>query len=234
MYFNNAGSVYTVDTATDTVEIAAVGPPCCDIDLMDLALSSNNTRLAAALFDYDADLNAESFTTLNDREVLNISYVFGMKLSPDGTLLFQPSTSGMDVFDGRLGTLRSRIAMPISFSPIYDALVADGKDNVLVGIVGSLASQIAILDLTSLPEPFPLPFATVGARTPVNFASRNVAGTASRTWKGVASRPAGNAFRPASDRNLRLSPRPPFGNRVPHTTPFVSPVLWPAIEPRVH
>ena len=30
VYFNNAGSVYTVDTATDTVEIAAVGPPCCE------------------------------------------------------------------------------------------------------------------------------------------------------------------------------------------------------------
>ena len=94
---------------------------------MDLALSSNNTQFAAALFDYDADLNAESFTTLNDREVLNISYVFGMKLSPDGTLLFQPSTSGMDVFDGRLGTLRSRIAMPIYFPPSMTPLLAMGK-----------------------------------------------------------------------------------------------------------
>ena len=80
---------------------------------MDLALSSNNTRFAAALFDYDADLNAESFTTLNDREVLNISYVFGMKLSPDGTLLFQLSTSGMMCLMG--GSEFCAAALPCQF-----------------------------------------------------------------------------------------------------------------------
>jgi WD40 repeat protein len=231
VYFNNAGSVFTVDTATDTVAVAAVGPSCCAVDLMDLALSRNNTRLAAATFEYDADLNAESFTTLNDREVLNISYVFGMKLSPDGTLLFQPSTLGMDVFDGRLGTLRSRIAMPFSFSTIYDALVADGNDNVLVGIVGAFANQIAVIDLSSLPEPSPLPFAPLGAR-PLDFVSRAAAGAVSRTNADGASRAAANAPRPASDRTISLPPRPPLGNRVPHATPSASsPAFWTAREP---
>jgi hypothetical protein len=50
-------------------------------------------------------LEAESYYALNDREILNISDVYGAKFSPDGRLLFQPSTNGIDVFDGILGNL---------------------------------------------------------------------------------------------------------------------------------
>lgn len=234
VYFNDGGFIYTVDTATDTAGFAA-GQFCCAIDLMDLALSSNNTRFSAAFFNFDADMNAESSIALNDREALNLTYVFGMKLSPDGTLLFQPSTLGIDVFDGRLGTLRTRLATPFSFAPTYDALVADGKDNVLIGIVGASANQIAIVDLSPLPEPSPLPFAPLGV-PPAGFLSRAGAGVISGNGKGAAASVAASAPRPASDRTNSLPSRPPFGSRVPHATPSasspaLSPAFWTASKP---
>jgi hypothetical protein len=214
-YFNDGGFIYTVDTATDTAGFAA-GTFCCSLDLMDLTLSSNNTRFSAAFSNYDADMNAESSIALNDREVLNIAYFFGMKLSPDGTLLFQPSTLGIDVLDGRLGTLRTRLATSISFAPTFDALVADGKDNVLIGIVGANANQIAIIDLSSLPEPPPLPFAPLGAKRTPGFALRSTARTSSQG--------AMNTPRPPSDRTINLPPRPPFATRVTRVMPFSQPV----------
>jgi hypothetical protein len=102
--------------------------------------------------------------TLNDREALDISYVYGAKLSPDGTLLFQPSTNGVDVYDGRLGILLYRIALPFALSANYDALVEDGQDNKLIAITGTNGDGIAVVDLTSLPEPAPLPYAAATRR----------------------------------------------------------------------
>jgi hypothetical protein len=129
------------------------------------------------------------------------------------------------VFDGRLGTLRSRIAMPFSFAPTYDTLVANGKDNILIGIVGSSANQIAIIDLTSVPEPSSLPYATVGARPSIDFLSQTV--------RTVVSRDA--VSRPASDRTSSLPSKPPYGNTVPHATPSALPhAFWTDSEPRVH
>jgi hypothetical protein len=56
------------------------------------------------------------------------------------------------------GTLRSRIALPFSLSQNYDALVGDGEDNVLIAITGTGGSGIAVVDLSSLAEPAPLPY----------------------------------------------------------------------------
>jgi hypothetical protein len=56
------------------------------------------------------------------------------------------------VIDGRLGTLRTRIALPFMLSASYDALVDDGRDNVLIAITGQTGDGIAVIDLTSLPE----------------------------------------------------------------------------------
>ena len=87
-----------------------------------------------------------------------MSYVYGEKLSPNGSLLFQPTTSGIDVVDARLGNLLTRISLPVNLSPNYDALVSDGKDNVLVAITGTNGDGIAVIDLSSIPEPSPLPY----------------------------------------------------------------------------
>lgn len=173
VFFNNDGQVFSIDTATDTVFQSSTGPGCCYGDY-DLTLSSNQTRLEATSTLYDSNLNGESTYAANDREALNISYVYGAKLSPDGSLLFQPSTSGIDIFDGRLGNLRSRVALPFNLSANYDALVSNGKDNVLAAITGASGNGIAFIDLTSLAEPSPLPYAN-GALVPLSSGNRHPA-----------------------------------------------------------
>ncbi len=158
VFFNDDGYVFNIDTATDTVFPASIDQSCC-YGNYDLALSSNQTQFEASSYLYDSDLNAQSSLTLNDREALDASYVYGAKLSPDGNLLFQPSTNGLDVYDGRLGTLLTRIALPFALSANYDALVSDGKDDVLIAITGANGDGIAVLDLSSLSEPAPLTYA---------------------------------------------------------------------------
>ncbi len=157
VFFNNDGAVFSIDTATDKISWALDDPGCCYGDY-DLTLSSNQNRFEATSYLYDTELNGESFLTLNDRESFNVSYVYGTKLSPDGGLLFQPLANGIDVYDGRVGTLRTRISLPVALSQNYDALVSDGKDNVLIAITGENGNGIAIVDLSSLSEPSPLPY----------------------------------------------------------------------------
>jgi len=157
VYFNNDGSVFSIDAQTDAIQYVSDDPGCCYGDY-NLALSSNQTTLEATSYLYDANLNAQSYLALNDREALDVSYVDGAKLSPDGTLLFQPSTNGIDVYDGRLGTYLARIALPVALSQNYDALVSHDKDNVLIAITGQNGTGIAVVDLSSLSEPPPLPY----------------------------------------------------------------------------
>ncbi len=155
VFFNREGGVFYVDTATDAVVWAPDNcSPCNDYEL---ALSSDQTRVLGGSFFYDSNLNAESYDTLNDREILNISYVYGAKLSSDGRLLFQPSTNGIDVFDGYLGSLLDRISLSVALSSNYDALVSDGKDDVFLAITGT-GDGIATVDLTSIAEPPALPY----------------------------------------------------------------------------
>ena len=157
VFFNDDGYVFNVDTATDKIFSASIDQGCCYGDY-DLTLSPNQIQFAASSYLYDSNLNGESFLSLNDREILTAQYVYGDKLSPDGTLLFQPSVSGIDVFDGRLGNLLQRVSLPVQLSQNYDALVSDGKDNVLLAITGANSDGVAVIDLTAVPEPGPLPF----------------------------------------------------------------------------
>jgi hypothetical protein len=160
VYFNSFGAVFSLDTSTGLVTQASSNQGCC-YGNYELALAANQTQVAGSAYLYDADLNGESFLTLNDRESANVSYVYGAKLSPDGSLLFQPSVSGMDIFDGRTGILRERVALPVDLSPNYDALVEDGEDNVLVAITGANGNGVAILDFSSVSEPPPLGYPNV-------------------------------------------------------------------------
>jgi hypothetical protein len=155
VFFNDQGYVFSINTATDKMLPAAVNGECC-YGNYELALSSNQTQFTANDYIYDFDLNGESYYALNDREILNILYVYGAKFSPDGRLLFQPSANGIDVFANGTGNLQTRVSLPDSLSPNYDALVADGIDNSLIAITGT-GDGIAAIDLTSLVEPQPLP-----------------------------------------------------------------------------
>ena len=170
VYFNNEGEVISVDTASDTLSYASVDPSCCYGD-DDLAIAANGATVEATSYLYDDGLNAQSYLVLSDRDAMNTAYVYGAKLSSDGSLFFQPSSNGIDVFDGRLGTLRTRIALPVALSEKFDALVSDGKDNVLVAITGETGNGIAIVDLSSLAEPAPLPYASTNSGQMVKIAT---------------------------------------------------------------
>jgi len=151
IYVNDAGAVFEMDTATNTFSF---NPILFGSDY-ELTLASNNTWMSATEFLMDTNLNPESTLAYVDRDIWNVSAVYGEKLSPDGNLLFLPLTNGIDVVDGKLGTLLHRVALPFALSPNYDALVADGQDNVLIAITGQTGDGIAVIDLTSLAEPAP-------------------------------------------------------------------------------
>ena len=195
-YFNNLGYVFSIDTATDEVFPATTDQGCCYGDY-DLTLSKNQTRFEASSYLFDSDLNAQSFYTLNDREILDISYVYGAKLSSDGSLLFQPAANSIDVFDGRLGILRDRVALPFALSTNYDALVHNGSDNVLLAITGVNGDGIAVVDLTSLGEPAPLPYAAarsslssaVGSRRSVRSEALSISRRSNNSTNSPAVRP---------------------------------------------
>jgi IPT/TIG domain len=149
VYANVGGSVFSIDTATDTV---AFNPAIFGGDY-ELALSSNQTWMSATEYMMDTNLNPQSYSVYVDRDVWNVSAVYGEKLSPDGNLLFLPLTNAIDVIDGHQGTLLTRIALPVTLSSNYDALVDDGQDNVIVAITGNTGSGIAVVDLSPLAEP---------------------------------------------------------------------------------
>lgn len=205
VFFNDGGMVASVDTATDALRWAAADAGGCYGDY-DLTLSSGQTTFEATSYLYDANVNAQSYLVLNDREASDIAYVYGTQLNHDGTLLFQPSTNGIDVFDGRLGTLRSRIALPFSLSQNYDALVGDGKDNILIAITGSSGSGIAVVDLTTLSEPTPLPYNSAGmTRTILQGSMNRIASVPHRSTKTLEPR-VGPKFKVPHVTNETASP----------------------------
>ena len=158
-YGNVNGRVFAIDTATDDVAFAVGGPGCCSGN-DELALSPNQARFTAGGQIYDSHLAATSVVGMKRSEMLNVSYVYGQKLSPDGTMLFQPGTHGIDVLDTRLGKLVKRIALPVALSPNFDALVSNGTDNALVAITGTNGDGVAVIDLRSLPPVPALPYET--------------------------------------------------------------------------
>jgi WD40 repeat protein len=159
LYFNIDGVLGALDTATDTV----YENPTFSGGDNELALSSNGTWMTAEEYLMDTNLNVESGVALNEREIWDQEAVYGEKMSPDGNLLFAPLTNSIDVYDGRIGLFRTRVALPVALSANYDALVSDGKDNVLVAITGQNGNGIAVVDLSSLPEPLPLPYFSVAS-----------------------------------------------------------------------
>src|SRR2546425_3122173 len=120
-----------------------------------------------------------------------------------GTLLFQPSTNGIDV----LGNLLQRISLPVALSQNYDALVVDGRDNVLVAITGTNGNGISVVDLTSIKEPLPLPYAS-GSSHAADFVRR---ANRSRLSSKMADRP-----------NTGAVPSPAARRIIPHVTQPVS------------
>jgi WD40 repeat protein len=188
-FFNDDGYVFSLDTATGLILSASSDPDCCYGDY-DLTLAPNQTQFEATSVLYDSDLNGAADFTMNDRELLDVSYVYGTKFSPDGSLLFQPSMQGMDIYDGRLGILRGRIAFSVPLSTNFDALVSDGKDSVLIAITGTNGDGIAIVDLSAVPEPPPLSYAAGIESSASRIATSNKSAARSSTIQSSPSSPA--------------------------------------------
>jgi DNA-binding beta-propeller fold protein YncE len=150
IFFNLAGGPFVLDTTTDTT---TTNDSLANEGDLELALSGDQSWLTAADYVMDTSLNAESILTLTERQVWNETAVYGEKLNADGTLLFRPLVDALDVMDGKRATLVTRISLPMQLSPVYDALVSDGKDNVIVCITGQNGDGIAILDLSSVQSP---------------------------------------------------------------------------------
>ncbi len=156
VFFNELGNVFWIKTTSDRLFPATVETHCCAGDY-ELSVASNQAQVTATSYLYDFSLNGEAYYALNDREIANVTYVYGAKFSADARLLFQPSTNGIDVLDAERGTLLQRVSLPVPLSSNYDALVSDGKDNTLIAITGT-GNGIAILDLTSISDPPSLPY----------------------------------------------------------------------------
>jgi len=157
VYVNDGGGPIEMDTSTEDIYYNPIVGLEGDYEM---TLSSNGTWMSASEFLTDTNIYPESYLTYAERETWNVLAVYGEKLSPDGNLMFLPLQNAIDVMDGRRGTLMTRISLPVALSANYDALVADGQDNMLIGITGATGTGIAVIDLTSVPEPPPLPYAS--------------------------------------------------------------------------
>jgi hypothetical protein len=66
-------------------------------------------------------------------------------------VLFQPLTDGVDEIDVLTGRLVNRVQLPLQLPTVYDSLVVDGTDDVVVAITNT---GVAAIDLTAqLPAP---------------------------------------------------------------------------------
>jgi hypothetical protein len=173
VYVNDGGIPIIMDTATEDTFYNEVVFLEGDYEM---TLSSNGTSMSGSEFLSDTNLNPQAFTAYDERETWNVFAVFGEKMSPDGSFLFSPLQNAIDVMDGKRGTLVSRVSLPFTLSPNYDALVDDGKDNVLIAITGQSGNGIAVINLSELPEPPPLPYATApGTLAMAHFVQKRVA-----------------------------------------------------------
>ena len=203
-YIDYGGTLITADIASGAAVVEA-GTGTADDEL---ALSSNGTTLTASEFLYDADWNPKAFLAPSELENEYQPYVYGEKLSPDGVFLFATSTASADVFDGRLGNLLTRVALPYVVSDTFDALVVDGKDNVLLVITGQYANAVLVLDLSAMPEPLPLtyPGAEVQSKP---FASTMRIGRSSALPAVTDSKASRNSASPVPVSRMRHSTHAP-------------------------
>ena len=201
IFVNDEGGVFSIDTTTDTLFFNPALSQGADYEL---TLSSNNTWMSATEVMMDTNLNPESTLAYVDRDIWNVSAVYGEKLSADGNLLFLPLLNGLDVVDGKLGILLHRLALPVTLSANYDALVSDGKDDVLVAITGQTGDGIAVIDLTSLAEPPPSTRAAASqfAPLPRKKAANSVSAI---SVKGRETSTSGIDHRPTSPRHISIS-----------------------------
>lgn len=117
---------------------------------LDMAISKDGSTLVVMNLVTDANLNAQTGITYVDRDTWLVLAEYGQKLNADGSLIFQPLTTGIDELNASTGLLAYRVELPIQLANAYDALVIDNNDDLLFAIT---TNGIAEINLGSLPSP---------------------------------------------------------------------------------
>jgi hypothetical protein len=156
IFFDDSGILGYIDTASGQVSTAPIGDTNLGQGGYEIEVSASQARLFADGFLTDTDLNPIGLQVLNVAESADAQYVYGGVFSADGSLFFQPGTEAIDVFDAVTGAFRTRVALPLPLSPNFRALVSNTNDNRIIAITGNAGDGIAVIDLSSLPEPPPV------------------------------------------------------------------------------
>jgi hypothetical protein len=180
IYLNDDGILGYVDIASGTFLLPEITDSYIGAGNYELVLCTNQTRLFIDGLLADSNLNSIGLQALDTAESVDANYIYGAALSTDGSLLFQPGTQFIDVFDGRTGSFSARISLPVQLSPNFRALVSNNLDSRLVAITGATGNGIAVIDLNSLPEPEPPSYVTENVSPIVSRAHPTAASLAER------------------------------------------------------
>jgi hypothetical protein len=113
----------------------------------DSAINTDGTIFAANFETSDSQLNPVSimaFEPYTDSGKQSFKNVFGEKLSPGGSLLFVPQTSGIDLFDVHTGRLVHHVVLPDAIPLNSGALALDetGTKMFMTSTTGVMIAQL--------------------------------------------------------------------------------------------
>jgi IPT/TIG domain-containing protein len=149
IYSEVEGAAFWLDTATDTIHHSTSADSNSGGD-PDLAISSDGSTLITNGDLTDSSFNAISAPAYIDWETWLPSSTYGQKLYPDGSILVQPLTDGIDLLSRNTGRLLYRVQLPLSVSNVYDPIVSTGS----VGVYGVITGAgVSFIDVSSLPLP---------------------------------------------------------------------------------
>jgi hypothetical protein len=166
IYFDDGGTLGFIDTSSGAVTVSSLGNTDLGQDGYEVDLAPTQSTVFIDGFLTDSNVNGIGLQTVDFAESIDADYVYGGAFSADGALFFQPGSQAIDVFDGVTGAFRARVALPIPLSPNFRALVTDNQDSRLIAITGDTGNGIAVIDLTSLPEPSPVSWLSNAASPP--------------------------------------------------------------------
>jgi hypothetical protein len=155
---NVDGITLYIDTASNKIYFA--GPDDESGGEPDFAISDDGSTLNYEGILTDANGNTETSIAYNDYETWVPTAVLGQKLNQDGSLLYQPLTTGIYLLARDTGRLLYDVETPLTlYSGGYDATFLTGTSGVL-GVITD--NGIAFIDTSSLPipnadmQPFPM------------------------------------------------------------------------------
>lgn len=142
VYSDTPSGAFYLDTSTDQITDDFPGGG----GITDLSISADGTTLVGNGLVFDSSLNPSNLIEYTDRETWLPSATEGQKLNKDGSIFFQPLTDGIDVIDVQTGLLVNRVQLSVQLPLVYDSLVVDGTDDILVAIT---TTGVSVVDLTT-------------------------------------------------------------------------------------